>query len=160
MNPQEMKTIVGKLMKVNRLHRSVICDSTGTLRLQRSGHMMLLYILNSEAPPSQKEIAKAFNITPAAVAMMLKKMEQYGLVVRTADKSDSRINLIKVSEKGKTLISENRQRFEQTDRAMLDGISESELAAVSKTLDKMIENLIKSGARDDSHPPFAPKGNS
>jgi DNA-binding MarR family transcriptional regulator len=156
MNTNEMKELVSKIMKVNRLHRSVISDNAGGIKLQRSGHMMLLYILKSENPPSQKEIAKSFGITPAAVAMTLKKMEKSGLIERMASEDDNRVNLIKVSEKGRALLENNRQRFEDTDRAMLSGIPDGELEAASRTLDKMVANLIKAGAKDEP-PPFAPK---
>lgn len=157
MNTQEMKRLVGKIMKVNRLHRSVISDSTATHNLQRSGHMMLLYIMHCKTPPSQKDIAKVFNVTPAAVAMTLKKMEGCGLIVRTPSSADSRVNLIEVSESGRKMMEKNRQRFEVADRAMLKGIDETELAKMSETLDKMIENLIKVGAKDENAPFVPPK---
>ena len=149
MDVKNMKELVGKLMRVNRLHRNVIQSRAGELQLQRSGHMMLLFIKNSETPPSQKDIASFFKITPAAVAMSLKKMEAHGLITRTADESDSRINLISLSEKGKELLDKTRQGFEAADKAMLSGISDTELELMSKTLDKMIENLIGVGATDD-----------
>jgi DNA-binding MarR family transcriptional regulator len=149
MDVQNMKELVGKLMRVNRLHRNVIQSRAGELQLQRSGHMMLLFIRNSKTPPSQKDIAEFFRITPAAVAMSLKKMEAHGLVSRITSESDARINLITVSEKGIELLDRTRQGFESADRAMLSGISEEELEIMSGTLDKMIENLIGVGATDD-----------
>ena len=144
-----MKELVGKLMRVNRLHRNVIQSRAGELQLQRSGHMMLLFIKNSKTPPSQKDIAGFFKITPAAVAMSLKKMEAHGLIIRTPDEIDSRVNLISLSEKGIELLERTRKGFEAADKAMLSGISDGELASMSKTLDKMIENLIGVGATDD-----------
>ena len=156
MNIQEMKRLVGKIMKINRLHRSVISDTTGSIKLQRSGHMMLLYIMHCENPPSQKDIAESFNITPAAVAMTLKKMEGYGLIVRTPSKTDSRVNLIEVSAAGKEMLEKNKQRFEMADKAMLADIDDADLDKMSQTLDAMIENLIKFGAKDENMP-FMPQ---
>ncbi len=149
MDAKKAKELVGKLMRVNRLHRSIIQSSTGDFQLQRSGHMMLLFILNSKTPPSQKQIAEAFKITPAAVAMSLKKMEGHGLIERTPDENDTRINLITVSKKGKDLLERTRQSFEAADKAMLNGIPDSELEKMSATLDKLIENLLGIGAKDD-----------
>ncbi len=156
MNTQEMKRLVGKIMKINRLHRSVISDTTGSIKLQRSGHMMLLYVMHCENPPSQKDIAESFNITPAAVAMTLKKMEGYGLIVRTPSKTDSRVNLIEVSAAGKEMLEKNKQRFEMADKAMLADIDDADLDKMSQTLDAMIENLIKFGAKDENMP-FMPQ---
>ena len=149
MDIQSTKEIVGKLMRVNRLHRNIIQSRADEFHLQRSGHMMLLFIRNSATPPSQKEIAEFFRITPAAVAMSLKKMEKARLIERTPSENDSRVNLIKVSEKGKDLLDKTKQGFEAADKAMLAGVSDEELLALSGTLDKLIENLIGYGAKDD-----------
>jgi DNA-binding MarR family transcriptional regulator len=124
MDVQNMKELVGKLMRVNRLHRNIIQSRAGELKLQRSGHMMLLFIKNSKTPPSQKDIATFFKITPAAVAMSLKKMEAHGLIARAVDENDSRVNHISLSEKGKELLDKTRQGFEAADKAMLSGISD------------------------------------
>ncbi len=150
----QTKLLVSKLIRVNRLHRSVVFSQNSDSQLQRSGHMMLLYIANSPLPPSQKDVATAFKITPAAVAMSLKKMEQSGFIVRTPSHTDSRINLITVSEKGRDYLEKTRQRFEQADEQMLRNIPYAELDALSSTLDKLTENLLSAGAKDDLTPPF------
>ena len=152
MDAKQAKALVSKLMRVNRLHRSVIQTHTGDFQIQRSGHMMLLFIMNSPTPPSQKKIAEFFKITPAAVAMSLKKMEGYGLIERTVSDGDSRVNLITVSEKGRELLERTRQTFEAADKAMLDGIPDKELDKMSGILDKLINNLIRIGATDDGCP--------
>lgn len=143
-------------MKINRLHRSVIGESADEFKLRRSGNMMLHYIVQCKAPPSQKDIAESFDITPAAVAMTLKKMEVCGLIFRTPSEADSRVNLIEISDAGRELLERNRMRFDRADSVMLDGIDEKELAEISCILDRMIANLINAGAKDEP-PPFVPE---
>ncbi len=156
MNKIKTNEFVGKIMKLNRLHRSVIGDGTDEFKLRRSVNLMLIYISQCKAPPSQKDIAESFDITPAAVAMALKKMEMRGLIMRTPSESDNRINLIELSDAGRELLEKNKQRFDTADKVMLDGIDEKDLVEISKILDKMIANLVNAGAKDEP-PPFAPE---
>ena len=149
MDNKAVKRFVGRIIRVNRLHRSLIDRYTKEAELHRSQHQMLMYLMKCDTPPSQKEIAAAFEVTPAAIAMSLKKMEQKGLVERVVSEDDSRVNLITISDKGKEIMERNRQLFERADAAMLEGVTETEIEAIAAVLDKFIDNLIRFGAEDE-----------
>jgi DNA-binding MarR family transcriptional regulator len=105
--------------------------------------------MSCKEPPSQKELAAAFEVTPAAIAMSLKKLEAKGLIERVVAMEDNRVNLISISEEGKAVMERNRALFESTDAAMLEGVNDEEIAMVSAILDKFIDNLIRIGAEDE-----------
>ena len=149
MEMNKNKRFVGKMMKVNRLHRSVIENCSKEDQLHRTQHQILHFLMNCKEPPSQKEIAVAFEVTPAAIAMSLKKLEAKGLIERVVAMEDNRVNLISISEAGKAVMERNRALFESTDAAMLEGVSDAEIETVSAILDKFIENLIRIGAEDE-----------
>ena len=149
MDAQVAKKFVGKMIRVNRMHRSLIESYTKQSDLHRSQQQLLLYLLKCNTPPSQKDIAAAFEITPAAVAISLKKLEQRELIQRIPNPDDTRANLITISQRGKELLERNRELFEQTDAAMLEGVSEAELDQISRVLDKFIANLVHLGACDE-----------
>ena len=144
-----VKRFVGKMMRCHRLHRSMIERYTKEAQLHRSQHEMLLYLIKRQTPPSQKEIASDFEVSAAAIAMSLKKLEQKGLIERIVNENDNRVNLITISELGREVMEHSRKLYESTDAAMLEGVTEEELNVISGVLDKFIDNLIRIGAQDE-----------
>lgn len=148
MNKLEQKQLVGKLLRANRLHKSLADKKFSDPVVHRNQRHIMLYLMESPEPPSQKEIAAAFEISTAAITMSLKKMEQNGLIERVSPDEDNRVKLISISDKGREYMLKNKEYFDEMDEAMLDGVSEEDLATVSGVLDKFIENLLKIGAED------------
>ena len=140
--------IIKKMLRVNGLHKSLIDKHAKGENIHRNQHLLLVYLSRCAAPLSQKDMADRLRISPAAVTDAVKKLEKLGLVARTPSPSDTRVKLISLTEKGLQQMEENRQIFAQTDRAMIEGIPEEDLAVFSGMLDKMTENLIKLGAAD------------
>ena len=98
------KEAISTILRVMRLHRSVVEKRVGELGIHRTQYMLLNYLSNSEGAPSQKQIAQSFDVTPAAIATSLKKMEKNGLIERKSDEADNRVKVITVSEKGRELL--------------------------------------------------------
>lgn len=138
-------------MRVNRLHHSAVEKRLKSLNIHRSQHMLLMAIAKSGGLLSQREIAEKLEISPAAVAMSLKKMESNGLISREAAKDDGRVNHIAVSELGRSIISESERIFYEVDNAMLNGISADKLGVFEEVLEAIYDNLIAIGA-DDKRP--------
>lgn len=135
-------------MKVNRLHRSLVEKTMGEAGLHRSQHLMLIYLKNCTEAPAQKEIAANFDITPAAVAMALNKLEEKGYIERFHIGDDKRTNYVRISEKGAAVLAQTRTMCEEADKAMFKDIDEAEMEKLSLLLDKMKENLLSIGAED------------
>ena len=154
MDTTEARRLIGKMIRTNRLHRSYVEKITRDAGIHRSQHHILIYLMKAATPPSQKELAAAFEITPAAIAMSLKKMEQKGLIERITSPDDSRVNLIAISEKGKEIMESNKLLMEKTDRAMIEGVTETEFEAFASVLDKFVSNLLMLGAEDETPPCF------
>lgn len=150
---------VGSMLRVTRLHRSVLEKRISELGLHRTQQMLLNYLMRADGASSQKEIAQNFNVTPAAIAMSLKKMEKNGLIERRSSDTDNRVNVITVSKKGKALLEETRMVFTQIDEAMFDGMTEEEYREMRRIFDRMTDNLLRIGAEDDSKFTFCKKEN-
>ena len=151
------KEAISAILKVMRLHRSVVEKRVGELGIHRTQYMLLNYISNSERAPSQKQIAQSFDVTPAAIATSLKKMEKNGLIERKSDEADNRIKVITVSEKGRELIEKTRELFSQTDEAMFNGVTEAEHAEIKRIFALMTDNLLNIGAVDEPKCGFCKK---
>ncbi len=141
---------MARMLLVTRLHKSVLEKRISELGIHRTQHMLLNYLMRSDGASSQKEIAQNFNVTPAAIAMSLKKMERNGLIERRSSDADNRVNIITVSAKGMALLEETRMAFTRIDEAMFDGMTEEEYVEMRRIFDRMTENLLKIGAEDDS----------
>ncbi len=129
------------MLQTDRLHRSVVEDFLSVFGIHRSQHMMLLYLSKEENCLSQKAIAEHFKISPAAVTVTLKKLEDGGYISRYTSEQDSRYNSILLLEKGKDIVAKSRQLFEDTDKAMFDCFTREEYDVFERCIGKMMTGL-------------------
>ena len=132
---------VGLIIKANRLHTSAVEKNLDHLKMRRSQHMLLMLISRSPDDISQKELAEKLQITPAAVAITLKKLEQNGYISRQVDENDNRFNRTIILPKGKEIVCFSEESFVAVDKAMFDGITEEELSCFIQTMEKINNNL-------------------
>ena len=137
------KELVIQLLQASRLHRKLAERRAADMDIQPSQHRMLMYLSKTEVAPSQSEIAKRFEISPAAVSNTLKKLEKMGYVqkVSLSDDGDARVNEIKITEKGKKEADDTREYFSCIDKTMFQNFSDEELATLSALLKKACGNL-------------------
>lgn len=150
MNNNEHSTKIKSLAELSRqtdrAHRKLFeKHAVEAFGIHRSQHMMLRFISKNENV-SQRQIADAFNISAAAVAVTLKKLESAGLVVRNTSESDSRRNHICISEKGQDVIDQTRHVFGAIDRLMFKGFTDDEIELLRVFLQRMYNNLIEAEA--------------
>lgn len=136
-----LKRSVDMFRRNDRLHRRIFeRQAVAAFGIHRSQHMILMYISRNE-DASQRSIADEFEISPAAVATTLKKLESGGFIIRSASTSDSRKNQIQITKKGMAVISDTKTLFSAIDFAMFKGLSDSEMTVLTHCLEKMNENL-------------------
>ena len=138
---KETRQIVHEFIGVTRYHRRAIENTVRGMGIHHSGHRILMFLAQNEGTPSQKEIAKRFEITPAAVTGTLKKLEREGYILRSVDEIDTRLNRIQVTEKGYAIFEKTHTLFGDVDEAMLDGFSDSERDILYDYLIRMKKNL-------------------
>lgn len=130
-----------KFMKINRLHRSAIENKFSDCKIHRSQHGLLMYLSRAESTPTQRELADRFEVSPAAIAVSLKKLENDGYINREPNESDSRQNMISITAKGRKVVEYSKAAFDELDRKTYCGLSVEELSLLSHLLQKMIDNL-------------------
>ena len=135
-------TDVRKLIRVMRRHHAYVERQIGDLGIRHSQHRMLIQLAKPQAsPPSQKDLAEAMGISPAAVTASLKRLEKEGYVSRSMTDEDNRRNEIRITDAGRVKVEESRALFDEIDRATFAGFSEAEMAALADYLRRMKENL-------------------
>lgn len=138
-SPQEHA--IHSLIHVSHMHRRAVEAEAEKLKLHHSQHMMLIYLINSEEPPMQKDIAKALEISPAAVAVTLGKLESEGYVKREVSDGDGRCNRVFITDSGRNILKQSHILFSKVDSLALSGFSEEEITALTGYLKRMKDNL-------------------
>lgn len=105
------------------------------------GQPPILCYLSKNPNATQKEIADSLNISPASVAVSVKRMEKTGIISRETDKDDARRNNLSLTEKGRELEKYARQTFSGVDSAKISGFTEEEIHLMLSLIQKMNDNL-------------------
>lgn len=147
MNNAEHSAKIKKMAELSRqtdrLHRKLFeKHAVEEFGIHRSQHMMLMYISRNENA-SQRQIAEAFNVSAAAVAVTLKKLESVGFINRISSKDDSRRNHISISSKGMDVIERTKHIFGAIDRLMFKDFSDDEIETLRALSQKMFDNLVE-----------------
>lgn len=134
------RELIETYMCVGRLHRMVLERQLNRTGVYRSQHQLLMYI--AENPnASQKEIARLNHVSPATVAVSLKKLEHGGYIQRLVDEHDNRYNKICITEKGKDVVENSVRWFQRVECCMFDGFSAEDMAAMQLYLNRIQQNL-------------------
>lgn len=143
---------MGLLLQATRMHHSEVERKVGTLGVHHSQHRMLMRLSRGDVTNSQRELADAMNISPAAVTATLKGLEKDGYITRSMGSDDNRRNNVCITAAGIAKVEESRRLFEAIDRQAFDGFSQEELETFMALLRRMIDNFRtaddKSGASD------------
>ena len=129
------------------MHRRVIERWATDAGMHRSQHRMLMHLSKCETTPSQKDLAKHFDISPAAVTVTLQKLESDGYIERTkpSEGGDCRLNEIKITDLGREACSQSRKYFHYVDRETFSDFSDEDLHAFIGLLERMQDNLKNIG---------------
>ncbi len=137
---EQLNEAVRLHLKNTRHHRCVIAKTATKFDIPHAQHRMLMH-LSKERNLSQKQLADIFEISPAAVAVALKKLESGGYILRRTSQGDSRVNEIEMTEKGRQVVKATRSTFSEIDSAMFDGFSCEELESYNTLMRKIETNL-------------------
>lgn len=120
------------------LKRSIDKKVEGT-GVYRSQHRLLM-LLGKFPECSQTEIAEKMEVSPAAVAVSLKKLEKSGYVSRQCNENDNRVNHVAVTEKGWKTIKASINNFIEIENAFFEDFSEEEMEQLEAYLRRIIKN--------------------
>ena len=142
-NIKNRASLIHRLMSLDRLHHACVDKSINSLGfdLHRTQHMTLMYLSKVGGAASQKQIADKFNVSPAAIATLLKQLEAKGYVERRQDSADTRRNLVQVTKKGLEIVEKSHEKFTEVDVGMTKGLTDDELLSLEKIIEKMTANM-------------------
>ena len=93
----------------------------------------------------QKDIGNALNLRRATLSEILKTMEKNNLIFRIKDQTDTRKKEIIISEDAKNNFQIVKDKLNEAEKVITNGIKKEDLELFFKTISKMKENLKMKG---------------
>ena len=123
-----------------RMYYSRIQSQLAEVGLYR-GQPPILMLLYKNDGMSQKEMARALNLSPATMTVTLKRMEKAGLVLREMDEHDQRILRVRLSEKGREMCETGESRIGVVTAELLEGFTLEEQQQLNEYLGRIARNM-------------------
>lgn len=76
---------------------------------------------------SAGELSDAMGVSTARVAVLLRKMEKKGLIVKREDKSDARVTIVKLSEEGSRIATEMKDNMLRHIEKVIESVGEEKI---------------------------------
>lgn len=140
--------LMWKFMVVARKHRTAVENGMSDIPIHGSQHHILGALAASCGDISQKEIAKILKISPAAVAVSLKKLENGGYIKREPSEEDGRFNKTVITEAGLEVLERGKKVFSEVDKQSLDGFSPEEKKTLDSYIMRISDNLSELLGKD------------
>lgn len=102
----------------------------------------ILRCLSDEMGQTQKELAEQLEITSPSLTVMLKPLEEKGLIRRETHSRDARAKLIYLTEQGKEFLQNRIQPIiRRLEERLLSGFSDQERQKLAGWLERMVQNV-------------------
>ena len=131
---------IDRLVRVMRAHHRVIEKRIEGLGIHHSQHRTLMKLSMGGPTACQKDIAEALDVSPANVARTLKALSAAGLIEKR-EGADGRCHRIAILPDGQRLIDHTHKTFRRIDAEMFEGVSDDDIARLTRILIKVQENL-------------------
>lgn len=103
----------------------------------------VLYHLWKQDAISQQQLCEATFRDKPSITRLVDNLEKLKLVKRVASKNDRRINLIHLTNEGKSVEELSMQVANQTLNEALEGVSVKDIELAKEVLQKVYDNLAK-----------------
>ena len=131
---------------VERAFDEALAEAGGTLPI-----WLILLNLKIHKPANQRELAEAVGVREATLTHHLNGMDARGLVSRTRDASNRRVQVVALTDAGEAAFLRLRETATAFDAKLRAGLDDADLATLSALLGHLAANV---GAREEA-PPWA-----
>ncbi|MBQ8164942.1 MAG: MarR family transcriptional regulator [Clostridia bacterium] len=137
----EVHIVMSELMKLTRMHHAQVENKINKLGIHRSQHMTLMFISKNDGKVTQKDIARKYGISEAAVSVTIKKLESAGYIEKECDEKDARFNSLKLTDKGSKAVKESVDIFNSAEAKTFENITDEELKTLKDLILKMQRSI-------------------
>jgi DNA-binding MarR family transcriptional regulator len=101
------------------------------------GQIRALFTIDVRGEATAGELAKAADLSPASVSTMLDHLERDGIVQRRRSEEDRRVVVVTLTESGRALVADKRERWRARAAAALEGVTDEQLDAAADVMHRM-----------------------
>ena len=105
------------------------------------GQPRILHVVNEMNGATQNEIAEELHVSPAALAMSIKRLQKSGILEKQGDVRDLRVNKIHLTPKGKAILEESQTNILAADERLIAGFASDEISLLENFLGRIYSNL-------------------
>ena len=136
----ETGMIINKISHRLRRRSQAVQDSIGISEAQGR---ILSYILaeGSRRNVYQKDIEEEFDLRPPTASSILRNLEKQEMISRVPDETDGRLKKLIFTEKADKIRLALEEEIVETERRLLDGITDEEQKIFLRLAEKMFHNL-------------------
>ena len=137
---------------VERAFDDALAEAGGTLPV-----WLILLNLKIRPPANQRELAEAVGVREATLTHHLNAMDARGLVSRSRDAANRRVQVVTVTEAGEAAFARLRDAAVLFNAKLQAGLTEGELATLGELLGRLAANAgaEANAATADGAPPWA-----
>lgn len=135
-----IRTLI-KMVLVVRQFRNLLDEKLREIGQSCSRMETLSAILNMRGPKSQTDVARRLRVEGATVTRMVDVLGKEGLVERTMDAKDRRVNLLSISPKGEIALEEIFEVYDAVRYHVLEGLSANDIDTLHRLMDHMLARL-------------------
>jgi DNA-binding MarR family transcriptional regulator len=102
---------------------------------------IIVALENAESPLTLAGLARTMLVSKQNMTGMVARLEELGLVERQADPHDMRSFRLLLTRRGRATVEKLRPAYEAWQRELGRDVAERDLAALTRTVEKLIERL-------------------
>jgi MarR family transcriptional regulator for hemolysin len=134
---------------VERAFDEALTAADGTLPV-----WLVLLNLKIHRPANQRELAEAVGVREATLTHHLNAMDARGLITRTRDAANRRVQVVTLTEAGEAAFLRLREAALAFDTRLRAGLTGDDVATLNTLLGRLAANVSR-GAPADNAPPWA-----
>lgn len=136
----ETGMVINKISHRLRRRSQAVQESIGISEAQGR---ILNYILaeGSRRNVYQKDIEEEFDLRPPTASSILRNLEKQEMISRVPDETDGRLKKLIFTEKADKIRLALEEEIVETERRLLDGITDEEQKMFLRLAEKMFHNL-------------------
>lgn len=100
-----------------------------------------LKLLAKETNVTPGRISEYLDIKPSSVTQIIKKLEKAGTVLREKSPKDSRVTVVKITDKGREILKTHGSIGNTLKDVLFKDFSDSELEYLDQYLERMVNNI-------------------
>lgn len=136
--------LVYQATKLYRSYADAMLQSTGIT----TATFPVLKLLRDGKTLTQKELVMRWGIEQSSMAVMLRRLEDNGLIIREKDPDDGRRRLVRLSDKAQSLLVDVDEILTTGDALSTEGFSDADIAMLKTLLGRLLGNLETMGEFD------------